>query len=258
MGILLFPDATAEGSIPYGWISPSPYSQIRNDRAVSPSADLKQAVRSTSGLIFRQPEMPMPRGMSFVEMLMAKKRIGRQVEFPLDRAFTLVESGPVLLISTAYKGKSNLMTVSCSASMGFEPTLGISLGPWNFSYAALLETGECVVAIPHAGMLEKVVNIGNFSGEDMDKYAEFGLHKQPAKDIAAPLVRECLYNLECRVVSRALVEDYNFFVLQGVRAWRNPAPDDTRSFHAVGDGTFIIDGETVNLRDKMTKWQDCI
>ncbi|MDR0339066.1 MAG: flavin reductase family protein [Desulfovibrio sp.] len=189
---------------------------------------------------------------------MPKKTVPRQVEFPLNRAFTFVESGPVLLISTAHKGKSNLMTVSCHASMGFEPTLGICLGPWNFSYAALVETGECVVAIPHAGILEKVVDIGNCSGEDMDKFAAFDLHAQTGNSVSAPLVADCLYNLECRVVNRALAGEYNFFVLQGVAAWSNPSPEDARSFHAVGDGTFIIDGETVNLRHKMTKWKDCI
>jgi flavin reductase (DIM6/NTAB) family NADH-FMN oxidoreductase RutF len=188
---------------------------------------------------------------------MHKKTAG-QVEFPLDRAFTFAESGPVLLISTRREGKNNLMTVSCHASMGFEPTLGICLGPWNFSYAALVESGECVVAVPPADLLERVVEIGNCSGETRDKFAEFGLTPQPALEVAAPLVAECLYNLECRVVNRALAKDHNFFVLRGVRAWRHPAPPDPRSFHAVGDGTFILDGETVNFRHKMTKWQDCI
>jgi hypothetical protein len=59
-------------------------------------------------------------------------------------------------------------------------------------------------------------------------------------------------------VNSTLVNDYNFFVLQGVSAWRSSSPVDTRTFHAVGDGTFIIDGEMVNLRHKMTKWQNCI
>jgi flavin reductase (DIM6/NTAB) family NADH-FMN oxidoreductase RutF len=189
---------------------------------------------------------------------MPRKNAPRQVAFPLDRAFTFVESGPVLLIATMDKGNRNLMSLSWHASMGFEPFIGICLGPWNFSYTALVETGECVVAVPHAGMLETVVDIGNCSGEDMDKFAAFNLHAQAAQDIAAPLVAECLYNLECRVVNRALAGEYHFFVLQGDRAWRNPAPADARSFHAVGDGTFVIDGETVNLRGKMTKWQNCI
>ncbi|MDR2391168.1 MAG: flavin reductase family protein [Planctomycetota bacterium] len=190
--------------------------------------------------------------------MMARKTLPKQVAFPLNRAFTFVESGPVLLISTRRRDKINLMTASCHASMGFEPTLGICLGPWNFSYAALEETGECVVAIPPAGMLEKVVAIGNCSGGDTDKFSAFGLTPMPARKVQAPLVAECLYNLECRVVNRELVSVHNFFILQGVWAWRNPSPADARSFHAVGDGTFIIDGETVNLRHKMTKWQDCI
>jgi flavin reductase (DIM6/NTAB) family NADH-FMN oxidoreductase RutF len=181
-----------------------------------------------------------------------------QVEFPLQRAFTFAESGPVLLISTRHKGKNNLMTVSCHASMGFEPTLGICLGPWNFSYTALTATGECVVAIPPASLLTQVVDIGNCSGDSCDKFSEFGLTPQPALDVQAPLVAECLYNLECRVVNRSLVKAHNFFVLQGIRAWSDPAPADRRSFHAVGDGTFIIDGEVRDLRHKMTKWQDCI
>ena len=189
---------------------------------------------------------------------MPRKKTPQQVEFPLHRAFTFVESGPVLLISTRQNGKNNLMTVSCHASMGFEPTLGICLGPWNYSYAALQKTGECVVAIPPADLLEQVVAIGNCSGETMDKFKEFKLTPLPALSVGPPLVAECLYNLECRVVNRQLVNDYNFFVLQGVRAWRNPSPTDTRSFHAVGDGTFLVDGEVINLRHKMTKWQGCI
>jgi flavin reductase (DIM6/NTAB) family NADH-FMN oxidoreductase RutF len=192
------------------------------------------------------------------ETTVAAQKTPQQVEFPLNRAFTFVESGPVLLIATRRKGKNNLMTVSCHASMGFEPTLGICLGPWNFSYAALTETGECVVAVPPAALMEQVVDIGNCSGETLDKFARFALTPQRALNVDAPLVAECLYNLECRVVDRALADDRNFFVLRGVRAWHNPAPADARSFHAVGDGTFIIDGERVDLRHKMTKWQDCI
>ena len=182
----------------------------------------------------------------------------RQRKFPLHRAFTFVESGPVLLVSTSHEGKVNLMTVSCHASLGFEPSLGICLGPWNFSHAALVETGECVVAVPPATLLETVVDIGNCSGGTTDKFARFGLTPLPATAVRAPLVAECLYNLECRVANRDLADAYNFFVLRGIRAWSNPSPVDRRSFHAVGDGSFIVDGEIVNLRHRMTKWQDCI
>ncbi|MDR2055860.1 MAG: flavin reductase family protein [Desulfovibrio sp.] len=189
---------------------------------------------------------------------MAKiKAKAAQEAFPLDRAFTFVESGPVLLISTRHKGRNNLMTVSCHASLGFEPSIGIALGPWNHSHAALVEGGECVVAVPPANLLEQVVDIGNCSGAAVDKFSVFGLTPLAASAVKAPLVAECLYNLECRVVNRDL-SAYHFFVLQGLKAWRHKAPSDPRSFHAVGDGTFVLDGETVDLRHRMTKWQHCI
>jgi flavin reductase (DIM6/NTAB) family NADH-FMN oxidoreductase RutF len=178
------------------------------------------------------------------------------LEFPLERAFTFVESGPVLLVATCHKRKRNLMTVSCHASMGFEPTLGLALGPWNHSYTALMETGECVVAVPPADLLDTVIDIGNCSGAEVDKFKNFGLTAQKAARVKAPLVADCLKNLECRVLE--YLEDRHFFILEGVHAWHNPTAPDQRTFHAVGDGTFIIDGETVDRKQRMTKWQDCI
>ncbi|MDR0882859.1 MAG: flavin reductase family protein [Candidatus Adiutrix sp.] len=187
---------------------------------------------------------------------MAKKK-PTQEEFPLERAFTFVESGPVILVSTWRRRKRNLMTVSCHASLGFEPTIGLVLGPWNHSYDALVETGECVIAIPPASLMEAVVEIGNCSGAEVDKFKRFGLTPLPASEVKAPLVAECLRNLECRVVDREMASRH-LFILEGVKAWHNPLLPDQRTFHANGDGTFVIDGETINLRHKMTKWQDCI
>ncbi|GHT27574.1 hypothetical protein FACS18942_07080 [Planctomycetales bacterium] len=44
-------------------------------------------------------------------------------EFPLNRAFTFFESGPVLLVVTSLNGKHNVMTASCHASLGFTPII---------------------------------------------------------------------------------------------------------------------------------------
>ena len=179
------------------------------------------------------------------------------LEFPLERAFTFIESGPVLLVSTCHKRQRNLLTISWHTLMDFEPTLGVTLGPWNHSHTALMETGECVVAaVPPAGLLHKVVDIGNCSGSEVDKFKKFGLTAQKAALVKSPLVADCLKNLECLVVGH--LKDRNFFILEGLKAWHTPTAPDQRTFHAVGDGTFIIDGETIDLKRRMTKWQDCI
>ncbi len=66
---------------------------------------------------------------------------------------------------------------------------------------------------------------------------------------------ECLANLECRVVDTSLVDKYGLFILEVVKAWTDPGHTERRTIHANGDGTFVVDGETINLRKKMVKWQ---
>jgi flavin reductase (DIM6/NTAB) family NADH-FMN oxidoreductase RutF len=182
--------------------------------------------------------------------------IKTQKAFPLARAFTFVESGPVLLVTTCFKGQPNVLTVSCHASLGFEPTIGLALGPWNHSYEALVETGECVVAIPSVDLLETTVAIGNVSGAEVDKFKAFNLATQKATLVKAPLLSDCFRNLECRVVE--WLKKRHFFILKGVKAWQNSTLVSPKTFHANGDGTFVVDGETRDLRSSMTKWVDYI
>jgi flavin reductase (DIM6/NTAB) family NADH-FMN oxidoreductase RutF len=57
----------------------------------------------------------------------------------------------------------------------FTPVFAITTGEWNYSFAALRKTKECVITIPTVGMLDKVVGIGTCSGADTDKFAKFKL-----------------------------------------------------------------------------------
>ena len=178
--------------------------------------------------------------------------------FPLDRAFTFFEPGPTLLVVTSMDGKPNVMTASWTMTLGFTPIIGVALGPWNHSYRAMMETGECVLSIPTADMMEAVVDIGNCSGDSVDKFERFHLTPLKADKITVPLVGECLANVECVVREYPTSNGLHLFILEGIKAWSNPDRAEKRTFHAKGDGTFIIDGETVNLRHRMTKWEDCI
>ena len=89
-------------------------------------------------------------------------------------------------------------------------------------------------------MSETVVGIGTCSGSDTDKFRKFGLTPAKAAAVKAPLIAECVANIECRVIDH--VAKHDLFVLQGVRAWIDPAGRKRRTFHAVGDGTFVADG----------------
>ncbi len=171
------------------------------------------------------------------------------IELPIEKAFTLIEPGPVLLLTTHDKGKSNIMTITWHMVVDFTPRIAITTGPWNFSYHALLNTKECTLCVPTIDLAQKTVQIGDCSGETIDKFKQFELTQLPASDVKAPLISECIANLECRVID--YVKPHGIFILQAVRAWIDPDKKDCRTFHAVGDGTFVGDGETIDLRHLM-------
>jgi len=170
-------------------------------------------------------------------------------ELELGRAFTLMEPGPVVLVTTHDGKKDNIMTISWTMVMDFTPVFAITTGAWNHPYAALRKNRECVIAIPTVDMLDKVVGIGTCSGKDTDKFGKFKLTAVPAKVVKAPLIKECLANIECKVI--AIVKKHNIVVLEAVAAWIDTTRKEKRTVHAVGDGTFIVDGRKMDRRKMM-------
>lgn len=170
----------------------------------------------------------------------------------LSKVYGLLEPGPVVLLTTAHRGRSNVMTMSWHTMMDFEPPLvGCVISNRDFSFAALKATRQCVINIPEAALAEKVVACGNRSGRRSDKFQAVGLTPSPAGMVDAPLVDECFASLECRVVDTRLVNRYSFFVLEVVKAWIDPAVKAPRTLHHRGRGAFMVAGETIRLPSKM-------
>ena len=167
----------------------------------------------------------------------------------LNKAFTLMESGPVVLVTTHDGQKNNIMTISWTMVVDFTPVFAITTGEWNHSFAALRKNRECVIAIPTVDMLDKVVGIGTCSGTDTDKFAKFKLTPVQGKVVTSPLIEECLANMECKVID--IISKHNIVVLEAVAACIDTARKEKRTVHAVGDGTFIVDGRRIDRRRMM-------
>jgi len=171
---------------------------------------------------------------------------------PLSKVYQLLEPGPVVLLTTSHKKRPNVMTMSWHMMVEFEPPLvSCIVSSANHSYAALHATRQCVIALPAVALAKKVVQVGNSSGRDIDKFKTFGLTPLPADAVAAPVVAECYANLECRVVDTPLVKTYNLFVLEVLAAWIDPAHKNPKTIHHHGFGTFVVDGKTIKLKSKM-------
>jgi flavin reductase (DIM6/NTAB) family NADH-FMN oxidoreductase RutF len=160
-----------------------------------------------------------------------------------------MESGPVVLVTTRDGKKDNIMTISWTMVMDFTPQFAITTGAWNYSFAALRKNRQCVIAIPTVDLLDKVIGIGTCSGTDTDKFSKFTLTPVQAKLVRPPLIKECLANIECKVID--IVKKHNIIVLEAVAAYIDTARKEKRTVHAVGDGSFIVDGRRIDRKKMM-------
>ena len=173
------------------------------------------------------------------------------------KAYRLLESGPIVLVTTASEGRANIMTMGFHMMVSHDPPLiGAIVGPWDHSWRALRATGECVLAIPGRDLAERIVDIGNCSGDTVDKFARFRLTALPAHQVAAPLIGECLANIECRICDDTLANRHNLHILEAVAISLNEDRRERRTLHHNGDGTFMVAGRTLDLRDRMVRWRE--
>ena len=167
----------------------------------------------------------------------------------ISKAFTLMEPGPVVFVTTHDGKKNNIMTISWTMVMDFTPKFAITTGHWNYSYAALRKSKECVISIPTIDLLDQVVGVGTCSGADTNKFEKFGLTPVAGKYVRSPLIKECLANIECKVID--IVKKHNIVVLEGIAAYFDNSRKEKRTIHAIGDGTFVVDGRKLNRREMM-------
>ena len=172
--------------------------------------------------------------------------------FPVANVRRFLEPGPIVLVSSHYRGQSNIMTMGWHMILEFEPSLvGCYIWTENHSFDMVRKSRECVINIPTVDMARTVVDIGNCSGREIDKFAKFKLTPSFGDVVGAPSIRECFASFECRLVDSRLIRKYSLFVLEVIRARVATAPRYPRTIHYRGDGVFMISGtNTVRFRSR--------
>lgn len=180
---------------------------------------------------------------------MKKNRRGIKKDFPVDEIRRFIEPGPIVLVSSFYKGQTNIMTMGWHMVMEFSPSLiGAYIWTENHSFEMIRKSKECVLNIPTVDMAKTVVDIGNTTGSETDKFAKFKLTPVKAEKVNAPLIEECYANLECKLYDASLIEKYSLFVFQVVKAHARVQPKYPQTIHYRGEGQFMVAGRSLNLR----------
>jgi flavin reductase (DIM6/NTAB) family NADH-FMN oxidoreductase RutF len=173
----------------------------------------------------------------------------RKADFPVSDVRRFIEPGPIVLVSSHWKGENNIMTMGWHMVMGFSPSLiGCYIWDNNHSFEMIRRSRECVINVPTEDLIRTVIGIGNSSGADIDKFAQFGLTAEPATEVKAPLIKECYANFECRLADAKLIRTYSLFVWEVVKAHVAERPRFPRTVHYRGDGRFMVSGKEVSYR----------
>lgn len=171
--------------------------------------------------------------------------------FPLSKVYQLLEPGPVVMVSTLYKGQSDIMTMSWFTMVDFEPPLiACVMSDQNYSFNILKKTKECVINIPTVDLAAQVVGVGNTSGLKIDKFKKFNLTQEAASLVQVPMIGECYANLECKAIDTRMAKKYNIFILEVVKAWIAVSKKRMRTIHHCGNGVFVVDGKIIKLPSK--------
>ncbi len=143
----------------------------------------------------------------------------RKVDYPVSDARRYLEPGPIVLVSSKWRNKTNIMTLGWHTILEFTPSLiGCMISSGNHSHDMIRHSKECVINLPTTILADAVARIGNTSGAEIDKFQAFGLTARKATEVDAPLIGECHASFECRLHDAALVASYNFFIFEIVKA----------------------------------------
>jgi flavin reductase (DIM6/NTAB) family NADH-FMN oxidoreductase RutF len=183
-----------------------------------------------------------------------------RVPVKLPKSYRLLNHGPVALVTAAAGGRDNVMPAAWVMPVDFDPPLVAAVIASGTHTRELIDaSGELALSIPPASMLDAVYESGQACGREVDKWSRYGLVREPASRVAAPLVAGCLGWLECRVVDRSLAAKMDLLVLETVAAWADDAvfhegawrfeEPGQRTVHHVTGGHFFATGEPLVARE---------
>jgi flavin reductase (DIM6/NTAB) family NADH-FMN oxidoreductase RutF len=80
------------------------------------------------------------------------------------------------------------------------------------------------------------------------------MYKKMLLRLAAALIHECHANFECRLYDDALVDKYNFFIFEVVKAHLAASTKHLQTIHYMGNGMFMVSGKINSRKSLFRLW----
>jgi flavin reductase (DIM6/NTAB) family NADH-FMN oxidoreductase RutF len=116
---------------------------------------------------------------------------------------------PVALVVSGSFRNPNIVTVGKIGIVASDPpVVGISLRKDRYSLQLIRETGQFSVNTPSSKHCRETDYCGIVSGRDSDKIKDIKMTPLRSSLIDSPILKECPYNLECKVIQEIMLGDW--------------------------------------------------
>jgi flavin reductase (DIM6/NTAB) family NADH-FMN oxidoreductase RutF len=170
----------------------------------------------------------------------------------------LLTGGPVVLVTTSWHAKANVMPVAYAVPLSFKPPLvGIAVHPSRHTHDMIRFSEEFAINVPGRSLIHHVQYLGSVSGQELDKFELTKLPTLKARKVGAPLIEGCIGYIECGLEDALRIGDHTLFVGRVVAASADDeafketwllADDDYKPLHYLGLSRYAILGETLEAR----------
>lgn len=146
---------------------------------------------------------------------------------------TMIYPLPAVLVSCAWQGKSNFLTVAWTGTVCTNPAMCyISVRPERYSYDLIKNSMEFTINLTTDAIARATDWAGVRSGRDHDKWAETGLTPEPGVKVACPSIAESPLSIECIVREIIPLGSHHLFLAEvvNVRADEKLIDPDTGAF----------------------------
>ena len=120
---------------------------------------------------------------------------------------------PSVMVSCGTEEKANIITIGwCGVVSTRPPRVYVSIRPERHSHGIIKETGEFVINLTPASLVEICDYVGTVTGRCVDKVKKTGLTMIPSKEVSAPSIENSPLSLECKVCDVYSYGSHDMFV----------------------------------------------
>lgn len=177
---------------------------------------------------------------------------------PALDARRLLGGGPVVLVTTSWRGNENAMPAAFVTPISFDPPLlGLSVHPSRHTHDMIKYSEEFALNFPSRELLHHCQYLASISGREFNKLEMIKLPTFRARQVDAPLLEGCVGHIECGVEDAYTIGDHTLFIgkVVAAQAEKEAFEDvwlledaDYKPLHYLGVNFYALLGERLEAR----------